>query len=332
MMNPEQYTAEARKDSLLAEIREEIESRSRLLLSSVKGQLFWLQKTQSDLNASPVAWVLRAHEGTLEKTICLFAAVDPSRGVELVSLARNLFENLIWLKLFNRSSAYGLLFYRQLLQSQIHSQEQAIAQAQAEIATFEEAGKRDTLDLTPVEHILNKAGEPTEEERAAVRAHIDASQRRLDDEIRRSFSVYGHQATYNGYEMQAYLLKNDVIPQHIERKRVNEVYLAELNSTLNVQVDSTLLADFNARWNWAQRAEAVGMSAQYRFIYSYTSRLLNATPMNIITPKQLDDHEREVLLDYIRTGILDAHASIEQFSYPGQIKLAFIDLENAEGT
>lgn len=47
---------------------------------------------------------------------------------------------------------------------------------------------------------------------------------------------------------------------------------------------------------------AVGMDAHHDFIYSHTSRLLHATPMNIITAKDLDDGERESLLDDIRTG------------------------------
>lgn len=311
----------------MAEIHAEVQAMSLRLLAEAQGQLFWLDKTQKNLINSAEAWVLRAHEGTLEKIIHTFSSIDAQRGVELVALARNLFENLIWLKLFNVTPEYGLLFYRQLLESQIKSHDQAISQAKAEIDVFTEAGKRDVPDFAPIDHIFSKEGDLTPEEIVQVRSHFSESRRRVDDEVRRSFSVYAHHAQYNGYEYQAHLLQSEVIPQHEALRKVNQDHLDELLSVLGGKVSGKLRSESEARWNWRERAKQVGLERHYDFIYAYTSRLLHSTPMNIITPKELDDGEREVLLDYIRTGILDMHAEIGRFTFAGQIRMPLINVD-----
>jgi hypothetical protein len=42
-------------------------------------------------------------------------------------------------------------------------------------------------------------------------------------------------------------------------------------------------------WQWKQQAASVGMSDQYEFIYSFTSRLLHATPVSLTTNQKLLD-------------------------------------------
>ena len=59
--------------------------------------------------------------------------------------------------------------------------------------------------------------------------------------------------------------------------------------------------------NWKEEAGRVGMQAQYEFIYSFTSRLLHATPASIFTDqKNLEVAEMVLFLDYIYVSMLDA--------------------------
>ena len=58
--------------------------------------------------------------------------------------------------------------------------------------------------------------------------------------------------------------------------------------------------------NWKQRAAIVGMAAEYDFVYSYTSRLLHATPPSITTDqKNLEPGEIEMFLRYVKVAIMD---------------------------
>jgi hypothetical protein len=202
----------ARQAAVLAEIKQQIEDHSQLLMSVVRGQRLWLGKAESDMTHAAAAWVLQAHEGTLDKLKRLYLDLDPQRGVELVALARNLFENLIWLKLFNLDVGYGLLFYRQLLDSQIQSQDEAIAQAEDEIKLFQEADKRDDPDFDRIDQILDDHVADPDLGSTKVRAHIDDTMRRLDQEVGRTFSLYAHQAKFNGYAYQAHLLETKAFP------------------------------------------------------------------------------------------------------------------------
>jgi hypothetical protein len=40
-------------------------------------------------------------------------------------------------------------------------------------------------------------------------------------------------------------------------------------------------------WRWKEQAAIAGMSEQYEFIYSFTSRLLHATPVSLTTNQKL---------------------------------------------
>ena len=51
----------------------------------------------------------------------------------------------------------------------------------------------------------------------------------------------------------------------------------------------------------------MGVLEQYQFLYSYTSRLLHATPASTLTTKQnLEPQEVRVFLEYVYVSMLDA--------------------------
>ncbi len=308
-------TSESGHCEVVDEIRAEICLKSRLLIAQIDGQL----TIGADRIDQATEWALRAQRGTLEKFVEVFLGMDASRSVELVALSRNLFENLIWLRLFDKNRMYGLLFYRQLLQAQLDSQKQAIEKAKEEIILFKKADELDNPDFSSFDEVFSK-DHPTEEELVTVGESMRRQREEVDQMVRDQFSLYAKQAKYNGYGYQAHLIERKALPKHEEQIILFEEHLAALDDTWS-GLPMELQKDFGLRWNWLDRAKSVDMESHYRFLYSFTSKLLHSTPLNLITPKTLNAQEVDMLLDYLRIGISKSHHLIESFSYPGKIKV-----------
>jgi transposase len=72
-------------------------------------------------NHSAVWWIRAAHLGTIEKLSTMLRRDGPYESLELLAIARNIFENLVWLRLMNKDRQFGIVFYAQLLRNQIES-------------------------------------------------------------------------------------------------------------------------------------------------------------------------------------------------------------------
>lgn len=311
----------SRAEALQGAVDDEIRTRTKDLILLVDGQLYTLQLGITDLDLSPVAWILRAQRGTLEKFQTLLPMASQESSLGLVALARNLFENLVWLKHFNEDVAYGLKFYRDLLEQQQQSQRQAIQQATGESVWFDELEKEDGVDLTPVQHLIEKTDDLTDEEKALLREQLNAKSAAVDAKAAERFSIYAHQAKSNSYGYHAHLIRSEIIPHHEERLRVVQRHLTKLKALLPTLLAESQIELITKSWNWRERAKAVKMENQYDFIYSFTSKLLHSSAMNLITEKELQPSEREILLDYLRVCVKDAHREIDRFTYPGQVKV-----------
>ncbi len=73
----------------------------------------------------------------------------------------------------------------------------------------------------------------------------------------------------------------------------------------SVLLSTKMLKRSKERWNWKARADEVEMTAQYDFLYSYTSKLPHSTPMNLITEKMLSPSETLTMLEYAFVAISD---------------------------
>ncbi|MGD5348431.1 hypothetical protein QUS50_22475, partial [Xanthomonas citri pv. citri] len=109
----------------------------------------------------------------------------------------------------------------------------------------------------------------------------------LDKLMRREFCLYAEQATQNGYGFQAHLIRNNAIPAHEAKLQELEYHQQLLNSVMTSLLDERHAGFARSKWNWADRARDVKMDGQYRFLYSFTSKLLHSIPLNIITAKHL---------------------------------------------
>jgi hypothetical protein len=315
-------------EQLRKEIRDLIAEREPLIRGSVKGKLFFLELTfasKLDHQHSPLIWILRAQIGTLDKLKGLLARDGEYETFELLAIARNLFENLVWLRLFNRDPQYGLVFYEQLLIQQKQNTESMIAKIEGEIVLFEEHDNLDSDNLDTAFAAVIAANDPSEAEVQKAQETHRALTSELDMRVRRNFALYAAAAQFNSYAYQCHLLREKVIEQHRATLAEIEVQLARHDAVKDNHPRPAMLTRPNSRWNWKDRAREVGMQAQYDFLYSYTSRLLHSTPMNLITEKALSPSEALMLLEYAFVTISDLFDETERFSFPGQADVIVIE-------
>lgn len=300
-----------------------------MIRSRVRGKLFFLNSIfagEQDRQHSPLIWILRAQIGTLDKLKALLVRDGDYETFELLAIARNLFENLVWLRLFNRDSQYGLIFYEQLLVQQKQNTKNMIAKVEAEVALFDEYEKldRDNLDIALA--ALLEADDPSQAEVKKAQETHRALRSELDMRVRRNFTLYAAAAQFNGYGYQCHILREEVIPRHRATLAEIEAELVRYRAVKDTLLSPDILARANTRWNWKDRAGEIGMSAQYGFLYSYTSKLLHSTPMNLITEKTLSTSETLTMLDYAFVTISDLLDETERFSFPGQADIVVIEV------
>ncbi len=225
----------------------------------------------------------------------------------VLSVTRYIFELSVWMKLLINDDRYGLVYQYQLLDKQLHFYLDLKGQLQKEIEFYMEIDRKES-DL-----IKKKAKEAQEiadeEERAVELRNVGNSvQTAIDDEAAKRLCIYIDDAVTNGYGYQAHLIKEKSIPNADEGISNIEQEINKLKNMLPKDIKKLV----EARWNWKQKATDAGMSDEYEFIYSYTSRLLHATPASLTTDKKnLEPREVAMFLRYIairmKDSISDAH-------------------------
>lgn len=313
---------------LLQEVRKVVQEREPIARARVGGSLFLFNsifETEEQREHSPIVWAIRAHIGSLDKLKSLFTREGIYETFELLAIARNLFENLIWVRLLNKEVGYGLVFYEQLLVQQIDNTESFIAKIEGEITLFEEYELIDDKNLDAAYSSMLEKDRPTETDIKEAQEKHRALTADLDMRARRSFALYAAAAQFNGYGYQCHLLRTEVIPEHRRILADLQVRLDRLRATKATLLNSAMLHLSNQRrWNWKDRAIEVDMLLQYNFLYGYTSRLLHATPMNLVTEKELSDSETVTMMEYAFVTISDLFDEIERFRFPGQFNALLI--------
>ncbi|MBY3117298.1 hypothetical protein [Rhizobium laguerreae] len=303
-------------DQIIEEIQSLRANRGEIIRSLVDGRLFFYRKTcgsAEQFERDRLTWILRAQAGTLDKLDTLLRSGARPEAFELLASARNLFENLTWVRLFKSNLEFGHVFYEMLVRQQVDSIEGNIAQVQAEISLFSACDECDKEITDRLIAEMDSAN--SEEERAAATKSQYERREGLDSHVRRSFTLYGAAAKYNGYSYQAHLLQMKVLPKLEETLAECRRSLSDFE-TEKASLLSGKLLNAATKWNWRDRSRDVGMLAQYDFLYRYTSRLLHSTPMNLITEKGLSDSEYLLMLDYLFVTISDIYDEIEEFEAP----------------
>jgi hypothetical protein len=215
----------------------------------------------------------------------------------VLALTRYVFELAVWVRLVQKDNRYGLLYYRELVNKQrLHYQDlhrHLVAEAAFLSAMSDEEKKL-------VEQRLSELGSDPDPD-AASKLYTETT-KQIDATAARRFTLYGEEARTNGYGFQAHLVETQAMPKAKAMLGEVEQELRNVDAALSPQVRK-LIPDLE---NWKRRATLVGMSEEYDFIYSYTSRLLHATPSSITTnQKNLEIREMEMFLRYVKVRIVD---------------------------
>lgn len=283
--------------------------------------------TELELHHSAAYWVHLAHAGTLDKVAGLFKLNGSYEPFALLAIARNIFENFVWLRLMHANLNYGLIFYSHLLRGQEEHHTGFIQKIKDEVELFEVADQIDGDAVTSAMSSIRSTDIP-EDKVGTFRTALSLQTDMLDEMIRREFSLYAEQATFNGYSFQVHLMRQKVIPAHEEQLSLIRKASADFSSALPTLLDVKFQSLATSKWNWFDRAKEANMEKHYRFIYGYTSRLLHSTPINVITDKSLSDEEQVIILDYIVLACGDILSLIEQLTFPGMGEALMINVDD----
>ena len=217
---------------------------------------------------------------------------DPFGTTGVVAVSRYLFEMSVWLKLFDHDHRYGLVYYGELIYTQTRYYESTLSQMKRELSMLTECAKR----LKPQNGGQSK------------QAFYDA----IAHEAARNFSIYAEQVMMHGYQNQVDLIRKLAIPQ--AESRLDELRVEQHTFDTHVLpgIEDLWLNKSNEkrRWNWSDMARKVGMSFEYEYIYSFSSKMLHATPSSISTDQvNLTPEEFIIFMRYIDAKLADVLAT-----------------------
>lgn len=215
--------------------------------------------------------------------------------IGLLAVARYVFEVSVWLRLFEKDDRYCLVYYKELLETQLRYYKDSLAQLHREIDLLKRFDALDNPTKKPCEAMLTKSV-------ADYGKMVRDAMNRVDAEASRHFSLYLNDAKTNGYGFQAYLVENKAVPQ-VEAEIANiQGELLEFSKL--VKEDIRHLA--KPRWQWRAMSEKAGLVHEHDYIYSYASKLLHATPASLTTDqKNLEMAEVYLFLRYIHVKMLE---------------------------
>jgi hypothetical protein len=304
----------------LADVLAEIESLRPRISGSVATATNRVNELSESLFANAgdfcrAQWCAVAYrEGLTKLGILLENNLHFVETLGVLSLTRYIFELLVWFRILARDPEQGIEFYWQVIEKQVSHINDYQAKLYSEIAYFKELDKRDGI---PDDALAAIAQDRTAVSADDIARRLHANADILDQEARRRFSLYAEAAKTNGYGFQAFLIETKVLPLAEEGKTQVLAEKAEFEAQIGQpRLDAVInLNGKRKRWNWKERAASVGMSEQYDFIYSYTSRLLHATPVSFYTnQKNLEVIEMLTFLDYVYVSLLDIIELTEKLS------------------
>jgi hypothetical protein len=215
----------------------------------------------------------------------------------LLSVCRYIFELSVWLRLLSMDRRYGLMFGRELLDTQLRFYTDTVKHYKREVDFLRSMDKREDalVDEKMASHI--KRGDWAEAARAQDRAGAE-----IDAIAARAFSVFSDDARHNGYGYQAHLVETQSILQI-------EGYISDIASRADRLKERLAVeaSDLPKIWKWRPMAELAGVAHEHDYIYAYASKLIHATPASVLTDqKNLEPQEMYIFLRYIHTKLHDA--------------------------
>jgi hypothetical protein len=245
--------------------------------------------------------VVIAHDSCVRLRLIIENNFHVIETLALLATARYILELSIWLRLASSRVEYALAYYGKLLEKEREHCDGMVRQLQREIELLE---RFEELDRTSTLEVVDKLKEGTSvKDSDSIQQLVRDSRSEVDREAARTFSIYVDRAKHLGFGYTAHLVRTQALKKAQERQERAVFALAGFRAWC--PADSLALVD--RRWKWDREAQAANMDGPYDFLYSYTSRLLHATPASVTTDvKNLEPDEIRILLRYIHGALLDA--------------------------
>ena len=225
--------------------------------------------------------------------------------IGLIAVARYIHELSIWLHLFKRDPRYGLVYFDQLLETQRRYYQDEKAQLKREIVLLGLFAKMESDNLASM---LRKLKEPLDV--STLAPALKSVSQTVDMLASRRFAIYIEDAKTNGYSFQASLVETKAIPR-VEEALSN---IARERKEFERMVPRYIKDLIPKRWQWRLMAQRVGLVDEYDYIYSFSSKLLHATPASITTDqKNLEYAEVRIFLKYINVKVEEIMLLAEEY-------------------
>jgi hypothetical protein len=213
--------------------------------------------------------------------------------LSLLALTRYLFELVVWLRYIQKDARYAIALAHESFRLQCDHFSKLLSHLQREIGLYTRLGESESAAH---EQSIQKMRDGLIDN-AGIGDAFRVASNDVDRELAGNFALYADDVLWNGYEFQAHLIREKALPRCAAEELQAQTTLQSFEGRWGATLSSLRM-----QGKWSKRAEFVGMSDEYDFIYSYTSRLMHATPASFLTDeKSLMDSEVLALLRYVRT-------------------------------
>jgi hypothetical protein len=291
----------SKQEERAAEIVNEIVSLHQLVervVDALRTKMDEVEKSLNDTNryASAEYWRLVAFaDGMIKVRLIIEQNFKFIETLGILATSRYMLELLIWLRLLKGGDSwYSFIYAKQLITDKRDHAKEHLAKVKSEISLFKQLEKKEN---EKGERVIRRDLAASRPDICTLRAVADE----IDRIARRHFCLYGEDAKTRGFGYQAYLMETKIIPR-IE-KEIEQLQSVKTSATAQMPK----FAQGHKPWLWKEQAAAAGLNEQFQFVYSYTSRLLHATPTSLTTnQKNLEWDEIVMFLDFLYVSMADA--------------------------
>lgn len=270
---------------------------TRLTESAVSLNALLVQEPDSSIEgASHRYWELLAISNVVSKARVLLNELTVIETVSLLALTRYLFELVVWLKYLQLDARYGVVLAHESFRLQLEHFSKLAEHLRREADLYRRLGAEESRAH---EEAIRRMRDGSIEG-AEIGDSLRALSADVDRELANNFALFANDVQWNGYGFQTYLIETKALRSNLEEENKARTTLARFEARWSDVISGLRMAN-----KWAKRAETVRMSDEYDFIYSYTSRLLHATPASFLTEeKSLSALEFVTLLRYVQIQLV----------------------------
>jgi hypothetical protein len=213
-----------------------------------------------------------------------------------LAVCRYTFELVVWLKLMEKDDRFALLFNRESIRGHIDNLKENISLLENERSFYiSQADTETKLHQQAIEEIKASDRSPDEMGKALA-SRLGKISDYLDQSLDSRLLLYYEEIAENGYGYVASFIEKKALPP-IQRDLTNAKsqladfdqvwsnYLSEMKKNKKISQLFRIPTELE-QIKWKQAAKFAEMEADFDFMYSYTSRLLHATPSSVMTLEQ----------------------------------------------